>query len=334
MKSDRHLIEKYFNGTASKEEAEKVLGWLQSEEGRDYLVNRFDEDLGELNTFWQDSSEGKETLKKIHTRIDSMDRGRRIKRFYQNPSIWAVAACISFLVAVVAVLEFQGKFGIEDDGPSIAMYSTSASEHRVITMSDGSRVRLNENSQIEIPEFFQPDQREVWLEGEAFFEINSDENRQFVVHAHETEVQVLGTAFMVRAARDSPRTMVAVREGKVAFGSSAGTPESRAILEGNMIGFFDRETSVLDVEEMAVTNYLTWMHGRVMFQRVSFPDVLRQLEHIYGIQHSVTDQELYNLVLTADFSERSLENVLETIAYSLGIRAELNSESDVVRWSN
>ncbi|MCC5907123.1 MAG: FecR domain-containing protein [Balneolaceae bacterium] len=333
MKIDKQWIEKYFDGTASQEEADKILHWFQTKEGREFLNQRFEDDINnEVNAFWQDSSEGVKSLNKIHSRINASERVGSRKYSRRSSSVWAVAACIAFLIATVVVWEFQNGFGTSGyDGPAVSLYSTTDSEHRVITMSDGSRVRLNENSEIEIPDYFTPELRSVRIRGEAFFEISPDEARPFVVNADETQIQVLGTAFMVRSATPSQKTMVAVREGKISFGASGMSTEAHKILEKNMIGFYDRDINDVTVEEIAITNYLTWMHGRVIFDRTPFPEVLRQLVHIYNIEHEVADEEINNLVLTADFSERSLDNVLETIAHSLGIRSVRNG--DIVKWS-
>jgi transmembrane sensor len=331
MGIDKHLVDRYMNGTASAEEAEQVLDWFQTKEGQEYLVNQFEHDLSEVDAYCKVSSEGLQTLKNVNKRIDILRVGRRNKRFYKNSSVWAVAACIALLVAVVSVWEMQIGFEGDEDEPGILVYTTQTSEHRLITLSDGSRVRLNEDSEIELPEYFQPDIRSVKISGEAFFEISPDETRPFIVNADNAEVQVLGTAFMIRTASHSGQTMVAVRDGKISFGAAGKEAGKHQTLERNMIGFYNEETASVTIENLSVTNYLTWMHGRVIFERTPFREVLKQLQHIYGLNHTVEDQAIYNLTLTADFSERSTDNVLETIAHSLGINAEKDGNS--VWWS-
>lgn len=330
MEIDSKLVEKFLDGTASHKEAEKVLSWFQTEKGKKYLEDRFDKDALDFGF----------TVENLDVQF-SPSRPKDIK--HPNPSkskklhtrvaVWAVAASIAFLIAALSVLNiYKGEQAAEDTLQS-SVYNTSANEHRIITLSDGTRIRLNENTQVEISDFNKTDSRTVNLTGEAFFEVARNESKPFIVRSEHGVVQVLGTAFNVKTSEESGDLLiVAVSEGKVSFSNNAQiSSEQTQILTKNQVGLLNTETSEITTEGMNVRNYLTWMHGRVVYDKTPFKTVTRQLSHLYQIENTIEDEELNDLILTADFSERSLENVIETIAHSLDIAAEKNGNT--VKWS-
>lgn len=334
MYFDKSLVEKFLDGTATQQEAQKVLNWLETKEGQEYLDSRFNKDVDQIEDLeedFEDSQEAFHTLERIKARIDDRNSGK-FKRFYHSP-VWAIAAGIIFLIAVASVLELFYKSELYSSGEttSVTVYSTTADEQKRLRLSDGTVIRLNEHSRVEVPQEFNPESRAVKLEGEAFFEVTSDSLRPFFVEAGEAEIRVLGTAFSVKTASGSSQTIVAVSEGKVSLASLTGLPGEHKILEKNMLGLLNAKTRQVTKEDMDIQNYLSWMHGRVVFHQTPFSKVVRQLQHIYGISSELQDKELLDLRLTADFSERTLDNVLETIAHSLKIEVERDGKA--VRWS-
>lgn len=331
MNFNTQLVEKYLNGTASAEEAEKVLNWFQTEQGQHYLEKRFEADAGEFG-FVEYQNENSQFNKK--SEISLLVKPSPSKKLYRRGSVWAVAASIVFLISIISVLQvYTNTFVAEKNEVITKVYKTSTNEHQIITLSDGTRIRLNENSEIQIEDFKEASSRAVTLSGEAFFEVAHNPAKPFQVRSAEGLITVLGTAFNVKTSSPSRKLLiVAVSEGQVSLRqNSESSTGGEKILSKNEIGLFDTETLTIEKESADVNNYFTWMHGRVIYNKTPFKDVLKQLNHIYQIENEVTDTELYNLTLTADFSERSLNNVLETIAHSLDITVK--KQENQVTWS-
>lgn len=331
MNFNTQLVEKYLNGTASADEAEKVLNWFQTEEGQQYLEKRFEADAGEFG-FAEDVTETSQLNKKINNLF--LVKPSPSKKMYKRGSVWAVAASIAFLISLISVLQvYTNTFVTEKNELITKIYKTGTNEHQKITLSDGTRIRLNENSEIQIEDFKKASRRTVSLSGEAFFEVAQNSAKPFQVRSDKGLITVLGTAFNVKTSSPSRKLLiVAVSEGRVSLKQKEENPAGgEKILSKNEIGLFDTETHMITKESADVNNYFTWMHGRVIYNKTPFKDVLKQLNHIYQIENEVTDTELYNLTLTADFSERSLDNVLETIAHSLNI--SVKKQENRVIWS-
>ena len=90
-------------------------------------------------------------------------------------------------------------------------------ELKEITLSDGTKVKLDAGSSIKFPDKFEDDKREVFLNGEAYFKVTSDLQTPFIVHTNQAEITVLGTKFNVRAWDQTHKVAVVVVDGKVSL---------------------------------------------------------------------------------------------------------------------
>jgi len=149
------------------------------------------------------------------------------------------------------------------------------------------------------------------------------------VYAGNTKVEVLGTAFNVRK-NDRQNIFVAVLDGSVAMEQN-GNNEERIVLKNNMLGIYDSATNSVTANEIDVNNYISWMHGRIIFNRTPFAEVMQQLEYIYDVRSKIKDDRLYEMKLTSNFSEATLENVIQVI--SEGLEVSYEKVDDVIKWS-
>jgi transmembrane sensor len=336
MKPNPRILEKYFDGTASREEVAAILEWFKSREGQIFLDTKFDKDLGVLKNLEKSLPKHQnpvETYKQIESRIDHSGNVRKLKsRRSYSSSIWTAAAIIIMLAVSVTVLTFymDGSISRTDassEKVAVASYTTG-DEQRRITLSDGSRIRVGSHSNIEIFDESRNGKREVKLEGQAFFEITHNPGRAFIVHAGNTKIEVLGTAFNVRK-NDRNNIYVAVLDGSVAMEINGDTSK-RIVLENNMLGIYDSAAGSVISREVDVNNYISWMHGRIIFNRTPFAEVVQQLEYIYDVRSEFEDDRLFEMKLTSNFSEISLENVIQVISEGLEISYEM--EQGVIRW--
>ncbi|MEX2573458.1 MAG: FecR domain-containing protein, partial [Balneolaceae bacterium] len=195
---DKSLLKKYFNNSTTAEEAEEVLDWFETPEGRDYLSEKIDSDIQSISD------------EKIHCRVTDIDADKmlgavrkRIKSKRHVPrrvygvtkTVLRVAA--SALVILTASLFYYTAYdrqAPDAEEPTPAYYATSATEQKDVTLSDGTRIRLNSNSQIQLPVSLEEGRRGVVLTGEAYFDVAHDPERPFIIHTEESEIEVLGTS--------------------------------------------------------------------------------------------------------------------------------------------
>lgn len=207
-------------------------------------------------------------------------------------------------------------------------------QQRALTLSDGTKIRLNSNAQIWIPEDFDRSTREVTLEGEAFFEVSHDEEKPFTVHTARATIKDLGTAFNVRAAPDNQNVQVAVTDGKVSVWSDWQTEEKATELIEGQFGQLDLKSKTLQVDRFNVNNYLSWMNGRLQYDGARLDKVSLQLGRMFDVSFTYADRSLRRLTLETDFERKSLKKILEVIAMTLHIdyRIDMKEDGKRVTW--
>ncbi|RRB04727.1 FecR family protein [Larkinella rosea] len=202
-------------------------------------------------------------------------------------------------------------------------------EPLTLVLADGSAITLEQNSRISYPKQFTGSFREVYLSGEAFFEVAHNPGKPFLVYANETVTKVLGTSFRIRAFDTGPEVAVAVRTGKVSVypktafrKTTSGTVQEPAgvLLIPNQEVVFNRKTEQLQkgrVEKPELVAIATHVQ-ELDVEDVPVTQVLEKLEKAYGIELVYDKNRLEKCPITAQFSDETLANKLEFICRAIG----------------
>jgi len=170
-------------------------------------------------------------------------------------------------------------------------YVTGFQEKQEILLPDGSLVYLNANSTLRLASDWEV-QREVWLDGEAFFEIEKIEAGQkmgsrFIVHTREVDVEVLGTKFNVQQRRE--KTQVVLNSGKVKL-NMPGLDKEMLMSPGELVELSHSEGLVKKLVEPQA--YSAWKDNKLVFDNVSLDDIAVLLEENYGYEVEIQPQSL------------------------------------------
>lgn len=160
-----------------------------------------------------------------------------------------------------------------------------------VTLPDGTRVWLNAASSLRYPAAFTGGERNVELNGEAYFEVASREKMPFIVQLNGMEVEVLGTHFNIMAYEDENTIQTTLLEGSVAVSTKspqAGnkkqeTKNSKRLKPGQQARL-SKGTADLEIAEVNTNEAVAWKDGFFQFERASLPVVMRQLERWYNIE--------------------------------------------------
>lgn len=182
---------------------------------------------------------------------------------------------------------------------SIQTVSTLA-ETRTIPLPDGSTVTLNHYSSLSYPEKFKSGNREVELNGEAYFEVSKDKEHPFIVQTETVDVQVLGTHFNVDAYRDNPDVRTTLLTGSVAVSNKSNS--ARIVLKPNEIAIYNKvgKKLIRQVLENA-KDEISWRHGEFIFDNLPLQDIARELSNSFGTNIHIADTALQNYRITARF---------------------------------
>lgn len=182
-----------------------------------------------------------------------------------------------------------------------------------IKLSDGTMVFMNSGSSLSYPVQFSAEaNREVKLEGEAYFEVSKDVNRPFIVRTNAVNVRVLGTKFVMNSFDESRRIRTVLIEGSVALykNQERYSRETSAILSPGQMGELDKNKGKISLKKVDPRIYMDWMEGKMIFSHKAFPEILKSLERHFNISIENRNELLGNQVFTASFEGESLEEIL------------------------
>lgn len=163
-----------------------------------------------------------------------------------------------------------------------------------LVLSDGSRVYVNAASELRYPTSFQRGKREVYLTGEAYFEVQKDSSAQFVVKTGKMDIEVLGTSFNVNAYQNTEVWAATLTSGRIR--AVCGDCQYD-LLPGHQIRN-NLKTGAVEVVEVDTSLYTCWKDGYYYFEACRLEDILQTLSRWYGIYVSFQDNDLKNLEFT------------------------------------
>lgn len=156
-----------------------------------------------------------------------------------------------------------------------------------LILGDGTKVWLNAGSRMAFPTKFAGKTRNIFLEGEAYFEVTHKENQPFVVNTGEIAIKVLGTRFNLSAYKSDKLTETVLLEGKVAISeaSALGFLKHETILSPNQKASYNRNSRSMSIIKVVdVDLAIAWTEGWFKFSQQSLNDVLTKLERYYNVQ--------------------------------------------------
>jgi transmembrane sensor len=202
------------------------------------------------------------------------------------------------------------------------------------TLPDGTLVWLNAGSRLVFGKEYNKTRREVYLTGEAFFDVAKNKQKPFLIHTDRIDIQVLGTSFNIKSYPLEKTTEATLIRGSIEI-SLKGRPSERFILKPNQKLVVRGTDSLLhpaapkknnEKEEPLVAirkpTYeqntgtvieTSWVNNTLIFKEEAFSDLARQMERWYGITISFSDPGLQQLEFTGSFKGETIQQALEAL---------------------
>lgn len=325
------ILNSYLRGTCSAEERQLVEQWYELLD-EDHRVLFPELSLDDLE---------KELWEKVKTKISVPEPVvNQPIRWYQQKKIYKIAATVLILISVGLFFVKQQK----DDSVIQNVTITKQYSHFIhhenngsvaerVVLPDGSIVTLSAKSAIDYPQQWVKEKREVFLQGDAFFEVKRNPEQPFLVYANEIVTKVLGTSFWIKANHPNNQVEVAVVTGKVSVFKQdteadyiSKTTKSGVILTPNQqVSYFPENkvfvTGIVKNPVLILPEPLRETQLAILpsfnYDETAISDVLRDLEKAYGIEIIVENEHLNSCPLTADLSESSLYTKLDIICATL-----------------
>lgn len=336
LSTDWILLARYLSEECTDEEKEKVEGWILTDSENKQLVElmktvwntqeatRQESDVKKL---WKDVAERagiQPSSQGVEPRIRSNLISRVIKWPFQARPAFARLLCYAAILMIAVSLPyfFLRILPLIRESSELKVVHVKNTKRVRLTLADGSRVVLDAGSSLRYPEKLKEDTREVYLQGEGYFEVTYSEERPFIVKTDEAEICVLGTKFNVRAWESDKRVKVVVAEGRVSLRPEEGdVGDAVVILEGQLSTLAENgrpsEPRPVDVKK-----HLSWMQNEMVFEDTPLHEILFQLERWYDLRFVLSDTSVANEHITAHIRKTSVDDILELISALSGLDYE------------
>ncbi|SKB69952.1 FecR family protein [Parapedobacter luteus] len=312
----RVLFKKYVSGELAPAEREVFLHFVEDPEN-EALLDEF------LRTYWRDAVRdgARNVQKSSERRIAAVMGYVRKDRHRRRWLPWMAAACLMGIVAVWALHRMQTVF---DTTRHATEYCIAAAhgQKKTVHMPDGSVVYLNAGSALRYSSDYNRSMRDVVLDGEAFFDVQQNPEKPFVVRTQTLHIQVLGTAFNVLAFDDETAVCVAVRSGLVEVTASGDSLLHYGKLGAGKQLHFDRETLEAEISDFnEETGMLDWKDEVFVIQEdESFAQVAKRLERWYGMSIVFEDKALERCRFAGKFNRMPINSLLGLLQKGSGFK--------------
>lgn len=317
LKDIYQIIAKHFAGEISDKEAGQLGDWLKASAENEKL---FYDLKGEWENLELKStiSDRSRVLNKVKARIEAEEKQEdKVVRKLFGSTWYKIAASVIVLISISVITWYQ----IQDPFSTLNAFGyeiekCDAGNQKEILLSDGSRIYLNGDSRVKYKEDFPGKERNVFLQGEAFFDVARNEQKPFVIGLNKAEVKVLGTSFNVKAYLGDKRMETSVLTGKVSFKYTEGifksNEESMLLVPGEkgVVNSSNKSFNKLQVDNNID---IAWMKKELHFENTTLLEISKTLYRMYGVNFKLTDGSLEDLRITANFENEKLEEIIKIL---------------------
>jgi len=305
------LIGKILSGNASSAEEEMHQGLLLESEN-------YAEIFGKSRKIWaQNSWIAKEDIVADKVKLQSRLNESLLVQLHSNKRllmIYKMVAMLAFPIAIALSFLFYSNLRSNEQSGQLAEVNAPIGHIAACKLPDGSTVWVNSGSTISYnPAGFNSKERDITLEGEAYFEVAKNENIPFVVHTSIANVRVTGTSFNVDADSGDGTFETVLAEGSVLLSPKGMDGESVKLSPGES-ATYDSDKMTFAIHKVDAGLFSSWRNGEIIFKDATLFDLMKEFERVYGIHFQFEDPDMAGFRFRGMFSySNNLIDVLERI---------------------
>ena len=291
----RDILYKFFEGKASPKEQRLIGQWLdESEKHKEVLVR-------ERMVFDAMIVSGG-----ITDRQSVQSRKKRTRVVFMELLRVAAVILVMFLVGGYIYVRKMEEIRLANN-----IVTVPVGQRVNLQLPDGTSVWLNASSEIIYPAYFSGSTREIHLNGEAYFEVEHNASKPFIVHTETFDIKVLGTKFNVEAYKGMEGFTTALMEGSVEVTDRKNKDKSVRLYPAQKVAFRNG-----DLCKSPIDNYdvYRWREGLICFTETRFADLMRQLEKNYGVRILINNEAVKEKVFSGKFrTTDGIDNALRLL---------------------
>lgn len=307
------LIAAFLSKGLGKEAREELDAWIaSSEENRHYFMRQ--------QEIWFSAVQEEECMRydadraeTFRKRVEASTAQKQSKKVIGWKTIYKYAAAV-LVVGLISFFSYrQGESNLQNALTQVEVEAPLGAQTR-LRLPDGTLVVLNAGSRLVYPQDFGVDNREVELSGEGYFEVERNEKLPFHVQTPSLSVRVLGTKFNFRDYPNDEEAVVSLLEGKVALDNRLRA-EAEMILLPNEQVTLDKAEGRMTKEAKEVKKVLEWTFGKLFFDELPLPEVVKILERSYDVHITFATDSLRDFCFYGCFGrgEQGIKDILEAL---------------------
>ncbi|MDP3914092.1 MAG: FecR domain-containing protein [Bacteroidota bacterium] len=323
-------LKKYVEGKTSDTESEMVRIWLKDKANN--VESR--KMLGEI---WTNSSihltgtkpDFDKMLNQVHHQINSENSHLQnprsgIFRIYHTFS--RIAAILILPIILLSLYLYYNPTQIVNELATVSVREiyTKPGTRTKIELPDGTEVWLNDGTTFRYPESFSGKKREVFVDGEAYFEVKSNPKNPFVVNNPMMNTVVTGTRFNLNAYSADKYFEATLVQGKVSLKKNHQTFEMEP---GEQVQF-DAQNEKIVQKNIATENATAWIDGKLIFTDEKLGIAIKKIGRWYNVEIILADPTLDEYLLTGTFRDEKLDQTLRMISLALPVKFEFKKENN------
>jgi transmembrane sensor len=300
------LIRRYFSEKHTEKYRELIQLWLTMGDHKEEKDQSLRKEWDRLNCAETEADD--EAWQSVHDRIISYESRHRVVLKIKRAMRYAAVLLLPVVSAFIA-WHFTSSY----DAKSYNMLecSTADGQMKTILLSDDTKVVLNGGSRIIYPEKFgSRGNRNVFVEGEAFFHVSHDSKHPFIANVENIDVKVLGTRFNIRAYRDEDNIITTLEEGSVLVSDGMQAIQ----LKPNQQAIYNRGKKIISRNIINADRESRWKEGDLLFDVKPLRMIISSISHKYGVKFEVDESINLNKVYTLNFKDtESIEDVINIL---------------------
>lgn len=294
------LLDRYLKSTASPAERDLVENWLLTPDQEPTVWEQMDE------------NSQKKWLESVFERIEHTIEEKKVVKLSPPNKWWknwvAVAAIIT---AFLVIFSFWPYLTEEFSSPTLVHLKMPEATKQQITLSDGSRVWINAGSELKYAAEFKGDTREVYLSGEAYFDIKKDPKHPFIVHTGKLTTTVLGTAFNIKTDAKNKQIKVTVTRGKVKVSNGKQT---LGLLIPDQQMVYNTADQTYQQYKVDATKSINWLPNDLFFDNATFGEAAKILGERFNVKIEFANEQIKNCRFSGTaMAHKEIEEILEVI---------------------
>jgi ferric-dicitrate binding protein FerR (iron transport regulator) len=326
-KSIKELVIAQLEGELERDEIEKLKIWIgKSIDNNNYYT--------QIKDIWQaslaDVSRQAETEKEWYKFLIKMKQNYRHNIFRFNTNLQILYRIAVVLIIGLIAGGLAGSYLLKQDPLYITSVAPKGSVSQMI-LADSTSVYLNADSEIWYSPESKNKKREIFLKGEAWFDVTKQKNRPFVVHTNYYDVNVTGTQFNVKAYETDNEITTTLAEGQVQITSSNKYKLMEAVVlkPGEQLSL-NKESNEILVKNVDTRLFTSWKDNKLMFLNMNFKELIILLERKFGVEIKVNNSEILKYHYSGTIKNESIMEILEIIKHTLPIQYKIEGQKIII----